>query len=61
MSHLKMRTFGCIHSRAIVKIIQDGSLPPNLEICEFRFDVIATEHIFWLCRYLATPGILSRL
>ena len=56
-----MRTFGCIDSRAIVKIIQDRSLPPNLEICEFRFDVIATEHIFWLCKYLATPGILSRL
>jgi uncharacterized protein YjaZ len=44
-----------------VKIIQDRSLPPTLEICEFRFDVnneqhdfqvsyiIATKRIFWLC------------
>ena len=47
--------------RAIAKIIQDRSLLPPLEICEFRFDVnneqhdfqvsyiIATKRIFWLC------------
>jgi hypothetical protein len=56
-----MRTLGTSHSRATVKMIQDRSLPPPLEICEFRFDVnneqhdfqvsyiIATERIFWLC------------
>ena len=56
-----MRTLGTSHSRAIVKIIQDRSLPPPLEICEIRFEVnneqhdfrvsyiIATKRIFWLC------------
>jgi hypothetical protein len=55
-----MRTLGTSHSRAMVKIIQGRSLPPTLEICEFRFDVnneqhdlevsyIATKRIFWLC------------
>ena len=44
-----MRTLGTSHLRAIMKIIQDRSLPPTLEICEFRFDVIATKRIFWLC------------
>ena len=39
MPYVKTRTLGTSHSRAIVKIIQDGSLPPPLEICEFRFDV----------------------
>ena len=42
------------------EIIQDRSLPPTFEICEFSFDVnnekhdfqghiIATKRIFWLC------------
>ena len=56
-----MPTLGTSHSRAIVKIIHDRSLPPPLEICEIRFDVnnqqhdfqvsyiIATKRIFWLC------------
>ena len=44
-----MRTLGTSNSRAIVKIIQDRSLPPTLEICESRFDVIGTKRIFWLC------------
>ena len=56
-----MRTLGTSHSRAIVKNIQERSLPPPYEICEFRFDVtreqhdfqvsyiIATKRIFWLC------------
>ena len=56
-----MHTLGTSRSRAIVKIIQDRSLPPPLEIYEFRFDVnneqhdfqvsyiIATKRIFWLC------------
>ena len=41
-----MRTLGTSHSRAIVKIIQDRSLPPTLEICEFRFDVNNEQHDF---------------
>jgi hypothetical protein len=74
MPYLKMRTLGTSHSRAIVKIILDRSLPPTLEICEFRFDVNNEQHDFqvsyiiatsvfsgFVRRYLATPGILSRL
>jgi hypothetical protein len=77
MPYVKMPTLGTSHSRAKVKIIHDRSLPPPLGICEIRFEVnnkqhdfqvsyiIATKRIFWLCafvrRYLATPGILSRL
>ena len=71
-----MRTLGTNHSRAIVKIIQDRSLPPPLEICEIRFEVnneqddkIFKFHILLrqsvfsglVRRYLATPGIISRL
>jgi hypothetical protein len=61
MPYVKMRTLRTSHSRAIVKIIQDKSLPRPLEICENRFEVnneqhdfrvsyiIATKRIFWLC------------
>ena len=62
MPYLKMHALGTSRSRAIVKIIQDKSLPPPLEICEFTLDVsneqhdfqvsyiIATKPIFWFCR-----------
>jgi hypothetical protein len=71
MPYLNMHTLGTSRSLAIVKIIQDSSLPPPLEICEFRFDVNNEQHMhYWakayflsafVQRYLATPGILSRL
>jgi hypothetical protein len=74
MPYVKMRTLGTSHSRAIVKIIQDRSLPPPLEICEIRFEVNNEQHDFqvsfflrqsvfsgFVRRYLATPGIISKL
>ena len=74
MPYVKMRTLGTSHSRAIVKIIQDRSLPPPLEICEIRFEVnneqpdfqvsfFLRQSVFsgFVRRYLATPGIISRL